>query len=186
MQEKDTLAQRALQFATHAHDGQKRKYDGAPYISHPIEVADIVSRITDDPTTIAAAYLHDVVEDCDVTLDQIREAFGPDLAEVVRFVTNISTKEDGNRRRRKAIDRAHFAKGCARAQNVKVADIISNLRMIVARDPEFAQVYIAEKQDVIDVLTNAGPALIEEARNIIAASARELEAHGRPVKWNRT
>lgn len=184
MQEKETLAHRALQFATHAHDGQKRKYDGAPYISHPIEVAHIVARTTDDSITIAAAYLHDVVEDCGVTLEQIRDTFGHELADVVRFVTDISTKADGKRRRRKAIDRAHYARGCARAQTVKVADIISNLRSIVARDPDFAQVYLAEKQDVIDVLTQADPMLLDEARNIIATSARELEAQGRPVKWH--
>lgn len=186
MQETEkSLALRALELATKAHAGQKRKYDAAPYITHPIEVAEIVGRTTDDEITIAAAFLHDVVEDCGVTLEEISDTFGAELAGVVRFVTDISTEADGNRKARKAIDKAHYAKGCARAQSVKVADIISNIRSIVVRDPEFAQVYLAEKQDLLDVLTRAHPDLLAEARGIVATSAAALEAQGRPVKWTR-
>ena len=180
-----TLSHRALEFATAAHHGQERKYGAGPYITHPIEVAEIVGTVTDDEITIAAAFLHDVVEDCDVSEQQIRDAFGADVAAVVRFVTGLATKADGPRHVRKAIDRDHYARGCSRAQTVKVADIISNLRSVVARDPEFAQVYVAEKADLIPVLTKAHPALLDEARRIIEGATAELTAQGRPLKRKR-
>lgn len=164
------LPERALALATKAHAGQTRKYDHTPYIGHPIEVAQIVARVTDDPVTIAAAFLHDVVEDCDVGIDRIREEFGEDLADVVWHVTGISTTADGNRQTRVAIDRAHYAKGCARAQTVKVADMISNLRTIVERDPSFAQIYLPEKQQLLAVLTKGDTTLAAELRDIIERS----------------
>jgi (p)ppGpp synthase/HD superfamily hydrolase len=182
MTEKKMLSHRALEFATEAHRGQDRKYGAGPYITHPIEVAEIVGAVTDDEVTIAAAFLHDVVEDCGVSEAHIREAFGDEVAAVVRFVTGVATKADGKRHMRKAIDRDHYARGCARAQTVKVADIISNLRSVVARDPDFAQVYVAEKADLIPVLTKAHPALLEDARRIIERATAELAAQGRPLK----
>ena len=60
-----------------------------------------------------------MVEDCDVGIDRIREEFGAELANVVWHVTGISTKADDNRQTRVAIDRAHYSKGCVRAQTVK-------------------------------------------------------------------
>lgn len=171
---KPPLSERALAFATKAHVGQTRKYDNTPYISHPIEVAAIVARATNDPITIAAAYLHDVVEDCDIGLDRIRDEFGEELASVVWHVTGISTKADGNRAARVAIDRAHYAKGCHRAQTVKVADMISNLGTIVGRDPSFAKIYLPEKQRLLAVLTKADKTLVAEAQGIIARSLTAL------------
>lgn len=175
------LPERALAFATNAHAGQVRKYDGAPYISHPIEVAEIVGTVTDDPVAIAAAFLHDVVEDCDVSVERIRDEFGADTAQVVWHLTGISTKADGNRKTRVAIDRGHYAKGCARAQTVKVADIISNLSTIVERDPDFARTYLAEKHHLLAVLTRAHPTLLARAHAIITCSVAELRARGLDV-----
>lgn len=172
------LPERALAFATNAHAGQVRKYDGAPYISHPIEVAEIVGTVTDDPVTLAAAFLHDVVEDCDVSIARIRDEFGPDTAQVVWHLTGISTKADGNRKTRVAIDRGHYAKGCARAQTVKVADIISNLSTIVERDPDFARTYLVEKHQLLAVLKKAHPTLLARADDIIDRSVAQLRAQG--------
>jgi len=78
------MINKAIAFATKAHDGQFRKGTRLPYIFHPMEVGMIVSRMTDDPEIIAAAILHDTVEDCsEVTLDLIREEFGERVASMV-------------------------------------------------------------------------------------------------------
>ena len=78
------MINKAIAFAVKAHEGQPRKGTEIPYIFHPLEVGMIVSRITDDEEVIAAAVLHDTVEDCDaVTLDDIRREFGDRVARIV-------------------------------------------------------------------------------------------------------
>ena len=159
---KDTV-QRALAFATLAHGDQKRKYTGEPYIVHPIEVMEIVKSVPHDDAMLAAALLHDVVEDTDVTIEEIESAFGPDVAELVGFLTDVSKPEDGNRKFRKGLDREHSAKAPARAQTVKLADLISNSRDILKNDPHFAKVYLREKEQLLEVLLLGDPALHREA-----------------------
>ena len=78
------MIDKAIAFATKAHEGQLRKGTNLPYILHPMEVGMIVSRMTDDNEVIAAAVLHDTVEDCDgVSLEMIREEFGEKVARIV-------------------------------------------------------------------------------------------------------
>lgn len=78
-----SLMDRAIVFATRAHSGTYRKGCNIPYIVHPIEAAAIVSTMTDDPDMIAAAVLHDVVEDTDATLEEIRFFFNDRIADLV-------------------------------------------------------------------------------------------------------
>ncbi len=70
------LVSEAIAFAVRAHDGMRRKKSDAPYILHPMEAAVIVGTMTDDQHVIAAAALHDVVEDADITIGGIEERFG--------------------------------------------------------------------------------------------------------------
>ena len=77
-----SIFEKAVDFAMAAHRGQKRK-DGSAYILHPFEVATIVGTITNDEEVLAAAVLHDTVEDTDATLSEIMELFGPRVAELV-------------------------------------------------------------------------------------------------------
>ena len=166
----------AYTFASLAHEKQCRKYTGEPYIVHPVEVARIVASITDDCEMIAAAFLHDTVEDTDVSLDEIRQVgFGSTIARLVDELTDKSRPEDGNRAARKAIDRRNLANASARAQTVKVADLISNTRSIVGHDPKFAKVYLAEKAALLDVLTKADAGLLEQARLQVQESLMILE-----------
>ena len=81
------LLENAILFATSAHEGQMRKLGRIPYILHPMEVAAIVSTMSEDMETMTAAVLHDTVEDCGVTLQTIRERFGERVAELVRSET---------------------------------------------------------------------------------------------------
>lgn len=141
--------------AAHAAVGQVRKYTGEPYIRHPTEVVHILWQYgVLDVHVLAAAWLHDVVEDTQVTIDLIRAEFGDDIAGLVAGMTDVSRPEDGNRAARKAIDRAHMAKQSADCQNIKLADLISNTRSIVERDPQFAKVYLAEKRLLLDVMSS--------------------------------
>ena len=77
------LVSEAIAFAVKAHDGQRRKKSDAPYILHPMEAAVIVGTMTDDQELIAAAVLHDVVEDAGITMDEIGERFGERVKELV-------------------------------------------------------------------------------------------------------
>ena len=164
-----TLVERARVFATAAHAavGQLRKYTYEPYIVHPAEVASIVGRVSHTPEMLAAAWLHDTVEDTGVTIEVIKAEFGDEVAELVGWLTDVSRPEQGNRATRKAIDRAHTAMAPADAQTVKLADLISNTRSIMKHDVEFAKVYLAEKRMLLEVMTKGDAKLMAEARKYI-------------------
>lgn len=166
------MVERARLFATAAHAAvaQLRKYTNEPYIVHPAEVVSIVRSVPHTEEMLAAAWLHDVVEDTGVTLEVIREEFGEAVAGLVGWLTDVSRPEQGNRATRKAIDRAHTAMAPAEAQTVKLADLISNTRTIVEHDANFARVYLEEKRLLLDVLTKGDPVLMGIAR-------KNLEKH---------
>tara|TARA_B100000131_G_C17936323_1_gene540469 strand:- start:71 stop:580 length:510 start_codon:yes stop_codon:yes gene_type:complete len=163
----ESIVDRALAFATIAHGEQKRKYSGEPYIVHPIEVMEIVKTVPHDEAMLAAALLHDVVEDTEVTLAEVRQAFGEDVASLVDDLTDVSKPEDGNRKTRKALDREHSAQSSPRAQTVKLADLISNSSDILENDPKFAKVYLAEKELLLKVLTQGDPTLHAKASTFL-------------------
>ena len=81
------LVSEAIIFAVKAHDGMRRKKSEAPYILHPMEAAVIVSTMTDDQNLIAAAALHDVVEDADISIDEVEAKFGKRVRELVESET---------------------------------------------------------------------------------------------------
>lgn len=142
----------AQTFATAAHAavGQKRKYSGDDYIVHPIRVAGIVKQFGGSDAQIAAAFLHDTVEDTDVTIDLIRDTFGDDITTLVDGLTDVSVASDGNRATRKAIDRQHTIDACADTQFVKCADIIDNSSDIEENDASFWKVYRREMLLLLD------------------------------------
>jgi len=150
----ESLAQTALVFATAAHAavGQMRKYTDDPYIVHPIRVATTVAKFGGTDEMIAAAYLHDVVEDTGVSINDIQDMFGPAVALIVDGLTDVSVPEDGNRAVRKAMDRQHSAEARYEAQFVKCADIIDNAHDIGDNDPSFNLVYRKEMLLLIELL----------------------------------
>ncbi len=81
------LVSEAIAFAVKAHDGMRRKKSESPYILHPMEAAVIVGTMTNDQNLIAAAALHDVVEDANITLDEIEAKFGKRVRELVQSET---------------------------------------------------------------------------------------------------
>ena len=163
------ISERARLYATSAHGeiGQVRKYDNEPYITHPAAVVEIVKSVPHDDAMLAAAWLHDVVEDTPRTLDEIRAEFGDDVADMVSDLTDVSKPPDGNRATRKAIDRHHTQLASPRAKTIKLADLIDNTRSIVQRDPDFARVYLTEKNELLKVLTEGDLTLWHRANNMV-------------------
>lgn len=155
----------------HGYERQLRKYTNAPYIIHPMEVADIVTTVTDDEEVIAAAWLHDVVEDTEVTHEILLSTWPPRVVQFVMEVTDVSTPENGNRAFRKAMDREHLAKASPQGQTIKLADLISNTSSITKYDPGFSKVYLAEKRALMSVLTKGDKTLYDRCIAI-------LEEHG--------
>ena len=93
--DEESMLARAYEFAARAHDGQKRK-SGEPFIAHPIEVAIILAGLHMDVETIAAALLHDTIEDTETSRDEVQELFGEDVATLVEGVTKITRIEVGS------------------------------------------------------------------------------------------
>jgi (p)ppGpp synthase/HD superfamily hydrolase len=160
---------RARVFATAAHAavGQLRKYTFEPYIVHPEEVAGLVTEYGGTPEMIAAAWLHDTVEDTGVTSELIRKEFGDHVADLVGWLTDVSRPDHGNRAARKAVDRAHTAAAPGEAQTIKLCDLICNTRSIVEHDAKFAQTYLVEKRALLEVMTKGDPRLRARAREQI-------------------
>lgn len=170
--QKSKLEERARDFATEAHGriDQRRKYTLDPYIVHPAAVVEIVRSVPHDAWMIAAAWLHDTVEDTGATFAEIRRIFGREVAELVGWLTDVSKPSDGNRAARKAIDREHIAAAPVRAKTVKLADLIDNSSSILAHDPKFAAVYLEEKRLLLTVLDDGDATLWHRANNIVTAA----------------
>ena len=171
------IVARADAFAAKAHSAinHKRKYTGDDYIVHPREVAAIVATVPHTPEMLAAALLHDTVEDTGVTIETIRAEFGAVVAGLVADLTDVSTPGGGNRAIRKGIDLAHTAGASPSAKTIKLADLLSNTASIVAHDPGFARVYLKEKAAMLDVMTDGDATLLARAKATLAAGLAKLE-----------
>lgn len=148
-----TIVEKAKSFATAAHAGQLRKYDGKPYIVHPTAVAEMVSDMTDDPEMIAAAFLHDVVEDTTVTNEEIFKHFGKRIAELVYDLTDQFTTEAYpklNRKKRKVFEAVRLGKCPKDVQLIKICDMADNTKSIIKDDPGFASLFMLEKAYVLE------------------------------------
>ena len=167
---------RALQFASVAHKGQTRKYTGVPYIAHPVELMLILLQFgCTDTAMLCAALLHDVVEDCDVTAEQIQSEFGADVACLVFDLTD--DKIEGNRAARKAWEVIRIADISDRAKTVKCADLISNTRDIAAHDQGFAKLYLKEKRAVLEVLEGAEETILRATWLVLEEAERYVFQH---------
>ena len=171
------LVVKADAFAAAAHGAikHKRKYTGDDYIVHPAEVAAIVSTVPHTDEMLAAAWLHDTVEDTGVSIETIRAEFGAVVAGLVADLTDVSTPDLGNRAVRKSIDLAHTAKACADAKTIKLADLLSNTASIVEHDPGFARVYLKEKSAMLAVMTDGDATLLARAKATLSAGLARLD-----------
>lgn len=169
--EHDSIVRRAQAFAEHAHSSiaHKRKYTGEPYITHLQAVADLVASVPHTEDMIAAAFLHDVVEDVpSIQLSDIERAFGKTISTLVYWLTDVSIGHAGNRETRKTLDRNHLAQAPADAQTIKLADIVDNAASIRKGDAKFWPVYRSECTRLVSVLSKGDQTLRELAVRILA------------------
>jgi len=128
-----SVLDKAIVFAVKAHAGTERRGKGFPYIVHPLEAVEIVATMTTDQELLAAAALHDTVEDTSVTLDDIRREFGDRVAKLVEeesdvFMEGVSEADSWHERKQAAIDR--LSRASRDAKMVALGDKLSNARII--------------------------------------------------------
>lgn len=130
-----TLFLKALNFSAEKHRHQRRKDTAAsPYINHPIEVANILWTVGEvyDVTTVIAALLHDTIEDTDATSEEIRRNFGDEVLDLVMEVSDDKSLPKQERKQNQVIHSPHLSR---RAQEIKLADKICNVRDIAYAPP---------------------------------------------------
>jgi (p)ppGpp synthase/HD superfamily hydrolase len=160
----EDLTQKARRFAELAHGlvlngqgelGQRRKGSNEPYTKHLSEVAKLVAENGGDQAQIAAAWLHDVVEDTPIPLSHVLAVFGSDVAQLVQELTDQFTKQNYpglNRHQRKAKEVERLSKISDRAKTIKYADFVSNLESVSVLGPNFGEVYTREVAEALKTM----------------------------------
>ena len=167
---------KAVNFATKAHEGQKRKFSGDDYITHPLKVALLVGAYTDSKTVIIASVLHDVVEDTDKTFEDIEYKFGSRVKDIVFGLTK--TYNDGDKYEAKVVSELKRFEDINDPDIllVKAADIYSNLTDYKKAPKSFLKKFVDSKKRLLAVIEAKGSvptALVEDTWALIA----EIEAY---------
>jgi (p)ppGpp synthase/HD superfamily hydrolase len=154
------LTRRAIDFAEEHHGRQRRAGDGAPYLVHPLEVASYLERAGYPDSAVAAAVLHDVLEDTDVDRSDLESVFGPEVSDLVAVVSDDPAIDDVELRKDEVRERVRIAGGYALA--VFGADKVSKvreLRMQLAQglDPAEAEVKLRRHRKALAMLEQEAP-----------------------------
>ncbi len=157
----------AAKFASEKHAAQKRKGAAAePYVNHLIEVAQLIAGSSDqlDANLVMAGFLHDTVEDTDTTAEELKQVFGSDIASLVLEVTDDKSLPKETRKELQVEEAPHKS---VRAQVIKLADKISNLRSLLTSPPanwdaQRKREYFAWAKRVVDALSSPNPILKAE------------------------
>ena len=179
------LVDKAIIFATRAHQGTERRGKGFPYIIHPLEALAITATMTNDAELLAAAVLHDTIEDTEVQLDDLRREFGERVACIVAAETDIHSSPDGRKlswRERKQRDMDNLHAASMDVKMVALGDKLSNMRAIArdyqAQGDNLWQMFCVKERDVHawryrglrDALSElAGTAAFEEFSRLVDA-----------------
>ena len=183
----EQLLEQIRDFADQAHGDQMRKYANERYIVHPIRVMEMCSEFTSDISILAAALLHDVLEDTDTKKDEIKEFLIDIMDEksaiktvsIVEELTDQYTKKKYpllNRYKRKAKEHERLGKTSPDAQLIKYADLIDNTTDITDNDPEFAPRYIAEAKDILRRMKKGNFRLRQRALTVVQECEAKLNA----------
>lgn len=172
----NTRIAKALSIASKGHEKQKRKYDGAPYLNHLLEVNSLLSMVKVDEDTIIAGLLHDAIEDTEITAQQIALTFGNNVEGIVTALSDdkalISDERHAN-----ALEKMITAN--AAVLNIKLADVISNMCAIPLDWSKSQRTkYLQKCSDVIDVITSnsskKAPALLSLATLVLSMQTKEV------------
>lgn len=177
------ILDKIIEFADHAHGDQMRKYTPERYIVHPIKVMRTCSQYTDSLPVLAAAVLHDVVEDTPYTKNDLSTFLRNYMSEedqnltvqLVTELTDVYIKKQFptlNRFKRKKKELDRLKEITPEAQTIKYADIIDNATEISQSDPDFAERYLQECYDIASALTKGNPELRAIALEIITATKK--------------
>lgn len=157
------LIQKAEEFATKAHEGQLRKHGNRPYIYHPACVARYLEEKNYTDDVIAAAWLHDTVEDTGTTYNTLEKEFGPEVSRLVWEVSHPVLQTKWSRYQRWQIYLIHYESASSLGQTLKLADRYCNLKEymdfwndVPNKDRNFLRiVYLEESGDLLDSLNQA-------------------------------
>lgn len=163
---------RAQGFATDWHGDTMRKFSKVKYITHPQSVAYIIAYHGGSNNEIAAAWLHDTIEDTDATLEMIRDEFNEDVAYMVDGMTKPEI--DGNRATRKLAMHEKLGSFDGRVHTLKAADRLHNLGTMIKYDPDFAKLYVRESIDMATYITKADAILFNKLMIALTNNARRL------------
>lgn len=153
----ESVLGKATDLAIRAHKDQKRKYGDQPYIHHPLEVAAHTECLYQVPEyVVAAAWLHDVLEDCDDTfcLELVCE-MPVEVVKLVQELTNPSKGSKAPRSVRKQMDRDHLKNVSAWAKKIKLIDRTCNLKDMDQAPKDFLKLYLQESELLLEALQGA-------------------------------
>ena len=184
----EAILEKIEAFADHAHGDQKRKYADERYIEHPLRVMQMCKQYGYPLPVLAAAILHDVLEDTDTTPKQIKEFLLGVMPEtdahhtlaLVTELTDVYIKARYprmNRRKRKAQEANRLEKISAEAQTIKYADIIDNAKGITEHDADFASVYLKECGTLLQKMKKGNKELRDKAIAVLANETEQLRTN---------
>lgn len=182
--ERSEVLKKIIDFAEKAHGDQMRKYTPDPYIVHPIRVMKTCTHYTGKLPVLAAALLHDVLEDTEYTADELNTFLSTYMIEHERLLTlqlvieltDVYVRKNYpslNRFTRKKKELKRLSKISPLAQTIKYADIIDNVRDISNGDPDFAPRYLQECLDIVTALKDGHPELRTQALEAITTGQRK-------------
>jgi guanosine-3',5'-bis(diphosphate) 3'-pyrophosphohydrolase len=174
---KETL-ETIKQFADKAHGDQKRKYLPERYIEHPVRVMKLCESVTSELPVLAAALLHDVLEDTEINKHYLHDFLltvmdtddCDNTLQLVIELTEIYTRRDYpqmSRRKRKSKEAGRISHASAEAQTIKYADIMDNCKNITTQDPDFAPVFLRECKMLLAKMTKGNHELRQQALQVI-------------------
>lgn len=180
MNTQDEILQRIIAYTDHCHNTQMRRYTAERYIVHPVRVMQTCREYTLDSTILAAALLHDVLEDTPVQESALKQflltcmsdAEASRTLQLVIELTDVYTKvayPAWNRQKRKKMERERLAHISPEAQTIKYADIIDNAPEIAREDPDFALRFLPEYRALLPLINKGHPQLYQRAITTVNA-----------------
>jgi guanosine-3',5'-bis(diphosphate) 3'-pyrophosphohydrolase len=186
MDELELILKKVEMFANNAHGSQTRRYTPDPYMVHPVRVMEICRHYLPQLPVLAAALLHDVLEDTPVNAEALRHFLSEQMTKTdceltMKYVielTDIYTRQaypKWNRRKRREMEFERLSTATSEAQTIKYADIIDNTD-VTENDPDFARVYLNESMKLLQKIDRGHPDLHKRAVETVSACLRRLKA----------
>ena len=168
----------AQEFATKKHEGQTRKFSGEAYINHPATVAALVQQYGGNPDQIAAAWLHDVVEDCKVKIETIQKKFGPKVSSLVGELTNPPEIDKGQKKTEYMAKK--ITTMSSEGLTVKLCDRLNNVSDFDTAKPKFVQSYAPKTRFILNALEDSGRPLNSQQIKLVAEIDKAITPHEDP------